>query len=296
MSGYVLPRWVAVPHPLPLVWQHARAESKANLRVIMHGRSISFPLLIIVALTFVGCDRGNSTFLEPGGERLTRAPTGAQNSRVFDGRDSLRTGAGGPTATKDNFTLVTKNVGILSDGGGVIEVPTGLDPTTALVERATESPGPALLSPAGDPVRWGSFRSVAGAIIVKCTKQGTRSTVHLSDLVPKGTYSLWIDVFEAGTSSRIGRFEYTETDEKGKSEGNVFRASGRGEGHRSGFSPPRTLIANGKTVEISTCMLDDVKNDVYDWRVVGAYKNPIGSTIEQIGFLFETDQRIEKPL
>lgn len=274
----------------------------------MRAFSLFLTLLVPVFLVCVGCDRDGAALLET---RLDESKEGGlteTHSRVFDGRDSLRTGPGGPTATKDNFAIVKEFVRIqkvvVRDGEkffDFVEItdPDNLDPATPLFESRKENP---IDAPDGHQVTWGEFSGAEGAVIVECVNKGTRIVTHLSGLIQKGTYSMWIDVFEPVEGSkdlgnRIGRFEYTETDEKGKSKGNVFRASGDGEGHIAGLVAPRMV----GTVEISSCMLDDVKAGAYEWRVVGIYhwgfdgtpgigEENFGTFVEQGGFTFEIEQ------
>lgn len=198
------------------------------------------------------------------------------NSRVFDGRDSLTTGFDGPIATKNNFAVVTQFLEVEGDGGRVgITDPDLLDPSKLLFERRTGAP---ILAPDGDQVTWGTFDGVRGAVIVKCTRGGTHTTVHLSGLIPNGVYSVW-NVLDG-----IGRADgYVEMDSRRGPTS--FRASARGEGHISGITQPGG--------EIGECMLDDVEAGEYAWQVVGIYHidgtpdlDQEGTFVEQGGFTF----------
>lgn len=269
----------------------------------MRLRTLFLSLLVSVFLVFVGCDRNGTSYREAGPDVSQVQGSADRHSRVFDGRDSVATGIDGLTATQTNFTIVTEFVRIQEEvvGDGEkgfffaeITDPDNLDPATPLFESRENNP---IDAPDGTQVTWGEFRGAEGAVIVKCTEQGTHSVAHLSGLTPKGLYSMWIDVFD-DLGNRIGRFEYTETDEKGKSKGNVFRASGSGEGHTAGFVAPRVL---GNGTETSSCMLDDVKDEKYNWRVVGIYHwgvegtpqiddENFGTFVEQIGFAFEIEE------
>lgn len=277
----------------------------------MRAPSLFLALLLPIFLS-AGCDRDSTAPLEVGPDQWQASGPSATQSRVFDGRDSVATGIDGLTATQTNFTIVTEFVRIrdvVERNGGersftFVEItdPDNLDPETPLFESRENNP----IDGSDDTqVTWGEFSGAEGAVIVKCTEQGTHSVTHLSGLIPKGVYSAWIDVFEVGSGTgdldhRIGRFEYAEIDEKGKSKGNVFRASDQGEGHIAGFVQPRVLDEGGDNeVKISGCMLEDVENELYDWRVLGIYHidgtpgvdedEDAGTFVEQVGFAFETE-------
>lgn len=267
----------------------------------MHERSLSLALLLSILLVLVGCDRNGPTLSEASPD-APRAPSPIESqSRVFDGRDSVATGIDGFTATQANFSIMTEFVRVRDEiEQDFVEItdPDNLAPDTPLYESRQNEP---ILAPDGERhVTWGAFRSAEGAVIVKCTRNGTHLVTHLSGLLPKGVYSVWIDVFAPGASAPL-RIPYTEIDEKGKSKGNVVRASAQGEGHISGFVPPRALDG----VQISACMLEDVKRQKYDWRVVGIYHidgtpgigdAEAGTFVEHVAFAFETEESVERPL
>lgn len=272
----------------------------------MQSRALFLTVVVSVFLVCVGCDRNGTAHREARPDLSQVKGSADSHSRVFDGRDSVATGIDGLTATQANFTIMTEFLCVESAEVDVSSV--NPDPCESfsiesppadekpLSESHSVDPQP-ILAPDGEKITWGEFSGAEGAVIVKCTEQGTHSVVHLSGLIPKGSYSIWIDVFDA-IGNRIDRFEYTETDEKGKSKGNVFRASGSGEGHTAGFVAPRVL---GNGTEISSCMLDDVKDEKYNWRVVGIYHwgvegtpqigdENFGTFVEQIGFAFEIEE------
>lgn len=255
------------------------------------------PLCLIV-IGLAGCTYDTPAAFETRSAELDRE---ARRSRVFDGRDSVATGSDRVVATQDNSVIVTDFVRIrdviVRDGEKAfffteISDPDHLDPSTPLYEGRENNP---ILDTSGDQVTWGAFSDADASVVVKCTQKGTRAVSHLSGLIPKGVYSVWIDVFEPGTDNRLGRLSYTETDQKGKGKGNVLRASGTGEGHISGLVEPRTL----GDAALGNCMLNDVENDKYDWRITGIYHidgtpgideaNDSGTFVEQTGSLYETD-------
>lgn len=268
---------------------------------------IVLALLLSLLVACVGCDHNSAALLEAGPNEPQVRSLSATQSRVFDGRDSVATGTDGLVATQTNFAIVTEFVAVKVEGGDDvrdafkgIDDPDNLDPTTPLFESRENEP---ILAPDDMQVTWGEFSRADGAIIVKCTEQGTHSVAHLSGLIPKSVYSAWIDVFDPDTGDRIGRFAYAKIDAKGKSKGNVFRASAQGEGHIAGLVPPRVLGDGDKKVEISACMLEDVERGTYDWRAVGIYHidgtpgvdevADAGTFVEQVGFAFETEPVVE---
>lgn len=258
-------------------------------------------LLLSILLVLIGCDRSGPPVVESESKETRFFGHTDANSRVFDGRDSLATGPNGPLATKHNFGIVTQFLEIESgdDVGRVgITDPGRLDPSTPLFENRA---GNAILAPDGHHVTWGEFRAAEGAVIVKCTRKGTHVVTHLSGLIPNGLYSIQNKLFDPSTDDLLGQVGYTETDEKGRSKGNaarsVFRASGQGEGHLRG------MVRSGARPELGPCMLEDVKDRLYEWRVDGVYHidgrpglDREGTFVEQTGFTFEPDERVERPI
>lgn len=253
----------------------------------MRTLSTAFPLLILILILLVplGCDSASLPEADPG-ELLMTDGLFPAHSRVFDGRDSVATGIDGLVATQSNFAIVTEFV--LIEAGGDDDVgsigitdPDNLDPSTPLFEGRLGNP---VLAPDDDQVTWGEFSGARGAIIVKCTKKGTHVTVHLSGLIPKGVYSVW------NAFGPLGAFaDYAAMGSRGKSTGNAFQASARGEGHISGF-----VLPGG---ENAACLLDDVEASEDVWRVVGIYHidgtpdlSEEGTFVEQVSFEFENEE------
>lgn len=286
---------------------HYSTQEARSIRPLLAGHSTAHPLaplLVFVLLVVVGCDAGGPVAPE-------ESDLFGTQSRVFDGRDSVATGVDGLTATQVNFAIVTTSLAIRVEGGD--DVGSGFvgvdalqrDPalSTPLFESRSNEP---IRAPDGEHVTWGAFSGAEGAVIVKCTEQGTHVAAHLSGLIPKGIYSVWIDVFDVGTGEPLGRFALA--DLKGKGKSNTLRASGQGEGHLAGFAPPGAR-AKVDPVDISACMLKDVEERSYDWRVVGVYHidgtpgvdevKDRGTFVEQVSFAFEngemTSEDVEEP-
>lgn len=269
------------------------------------------PLLVFVLLVLVGCDAGGSTPLGPGPAAPKENDLFGTQSRVFDGRDSVATGVDGLTATQANFTIVTASLAIRVEGGddvgsgfvSIDELRGDPSPSTPLYESRSNEP---ILAPEGVHVTWGAFSGAEGAVIVKCTEQRAHVAAHLSGLIPKGVYSIWVDIFDVDTGDLLDRFALGGAKRKGKN--NTLRASGRGEGHLAGFAPPgaRATVDRG---DLSACMLKDVEKRLHEWRVVGVYHidgtpgvdevKDRGTFVEQVSFAFETEEEtggdIEEP-
>lgn len=263
--------------------------------------------LVIVIVLMSGCQDNPSRFQDT--KSSEPLDLSVQKSRVFDGRDSVATGGEDLVATQTNFSVVTDFLLIREtvDGGGEIgffftEItdPSNLDPATALFESREQKPIPGR---DGEQITWGEFGGAEGSVFVKCTDKGTHTTTHLSGLVPKGFYSVWIDIFEPDSDGRIARLEYKEYDDKGNSRrsnrGNVIRASAGGEAHISGFVLPTTI----EDTEISNCMLNDVDMGKYDWQVLGIYHfgdevdlSREGTFVEQTAQIFENEESDSPPV
>lgn len=70
-----------------------------------------------------------------------------------------------------------------------------------LVERFQDLPvddgtDPTVVDGEMGQLTWGQFRDVEGRIRVKCLENGTHVSLHLSGLVPKALYTVWVVVFE----------------------------------------------------------------------------------------------------
>ena len=236
--------------------------------------------VLILTLLLVGCREDTVTTSHLSDSELSKN----QTSRVFDGRDSVATNSFGTlVATQNNFSIITTFIED-ENGESIVEE---TDDATLLYESRT---GEQVLGPDGSSISWGDFRGAKGSVIVKCTNRGTHAVVHLDGLIPNGTYSVWSELIAPIGGDAIGRAGFTESDQKGKSKGNVIQASARGEGHFSGF------MTQGALDEIGDCMLDDVKNEVYNWRIVGIYhfsgKADLaqeGTFVEQTAFSFENE-------
>ena len=104
-----------------------------------------------------------------------------------------------------------------------------------------------VLAPDGHQLTLGEFEAVKGSASLNCIGAGTLSVLHLSGLVPKGTYSVWLFVKNAtGDFTAIGALGPTAHIE------NFFTASGAGEGQISLITPQEMLSVFG---DVGPCLL-----------------------------------------
>ena len=107
-------------------------------------------------------------------------------------------------------------------------------------------------------------RVAQGAVTAQCTGAGTTLHFDLAGLVPDGTYSLWMFLFEetreavtpadAAAAGALG---------SGAGGGHEFRADSLGRARVALRQPAGPLSAFGR---VRGCLLDEPQ-----WRVVGAY-------------------------
>ena len=167
------------------------------------------------------------------------------------------------------------------------------DPDTPLYRRtnaagAIFSPPFPIYTPDGDLVTLSEYMAVEGSASVKCIPEGTHVVVHMTGLIPKGLYTVWMVAFHTPgaplASAGVGAL--------GTSDGsqNIFRASSAGTGSISGIAPGGPLSFRGT---IANCALTDEA----ELHVVGAYHidqttwgpapgNGPGTFIEQFAFIF----------
>ena len=141
------------------------------------------------------------------------------------------------------------------DGPGQI---TAMTPLTALLLNhnrggmgtGTASCGP-LLAPDGHQLTLGEYMAASGRAGIKCINAGTHSVLHFSDLLPNGTYSVWLVVPNPNApppllgAGALGPIDPIV---------NSFTASEAGEGQISLITPEKDLSILG---HIGPCFLDD---------------------------------------
>jgi hypothetical protein len=118
----------------------------------------------------------------------------------------------------------------------------------------------------GDLITYGDYLKVNGTATVKCSNNGTQLSLHLNDLFPNATYTVWVQTFqspgyEGNFSNRIGMGAF------GRSNGsnNKFKASASGEGQFSVTLPEGTLSQMGS---VGDCLV----SDEFEYHIVGLYQ------------------------
>jgi hypothetical protein len=161
------------------------------------------------------------------------------------------------------------------------------DPATVLYEVRKHNP---VLAPDGHHITLAEFNAVQGSVSVKCIQQGTHVTLHLSNLVPKGVYTIWNVVFQApGFDPSFANMIGLGTLGAPTGSANSFKASSSGQGSVSAITPAGPLSMLGA---IGGCAL----TDEFEWHVVGALHldgethgpelGPDGTAVEQFAFMF----------
>jgi len=73
----------------------------------------------------------------------------------------------------------------------------GQPPTSASAPLFEVRKGNPILAPDGHQVTLGEFTAVDGYASVQCVTRGTLVTLHLTNLIPRGVYTIWNVVFKA---------------------------------------------------------------------------------------------------
>ncbi len=132
---------------------------------------------------------------------------------------------------------------------------------TLLYENATHQP---LLAPDGHQVTLGEFNKAGGTAEIKCVNNGTHIVLHLTGLIPKGIYTIWIVTFkspgfEPTFANQIGEGALGAPD----GSQNQFNVSASGTGSISAIMPAGALSEFGS---IGSCLSSD-----YEIHIVTAY-------------------------
>jgi hypothetical protein len=149
------------------------------------------------------------------------------------------------------------------DAAGHHLTPTG-DPATPIY-RVSNPGGPVgpfpVIAPDGHHVTLGEWVNITGSASADCITQGTHIVVHLSGLLPKAVYSVWLIVPNPAPTPG-----FAGVGAAGTSDGteNVFHTSASGEGESSTITPAGPLsFIPGK---FPACGLD-----LPEFHVVTAY-------------------------
>ncbi len=155
--------------------------------------------------------------------------------------------------------------------------------------------GNPILAPDGHQVTLAEFNAVDGYASVQCVARGTLATLHLTNLIPRGVYTIWNVVFkDPGFDPTFANLIGLGAIGSPAGTQNEFRASASGEGTVSAITPPGSLSALGS---IGAC----APRDQFEWHLVGAYHidgqshgptlGPDGTAVEQFGFIFKAATR-----
>jgi hypothetical protein len=189
--------------------------------------------------------------------------------------------AQGPTqiSSMDFFLQVRATMcDVMNPSVGMI---TGATPNDALLFNARGC-GP-VLSTDGHQLTLGEFKAVQGTASVKCSENGTHTVVHYSGLVPKGTYTVWLVIFDNGPRPT----PFTTLSALGNSDPsdpiiNNFTASESGEGQLSLTNSEGVGSGNGGP--IPPCWLDHPWVEVHlvyhiDGQTYGATPGPLSTWV-----------------
>jgi hypothetical protein len=100
-----------------------------------------------------------------------------------------------------------------------------------------------ILTPTGQPVTLAQYMQATGAASAKCDSQGTHVVIHLSGLIPHGTYTVWL--LTADGEGSLGANDGSQ---------NAFRVSSDGTAELSVFQPAGPLSVAGS---VGSCLLDN---------------------------------------
>lgn len=161
------------------------------------------------------------------------------------------------------------------------------DPSTPVHESRTLAP---VVAPDGHQLSLAEFLAARGFVTAKCVKKGTETVIHLSGLVPKGVYTIWILKFRApGFDPTFANL--TGIGAIGASNGsqNTVRTSAAGETELAVTVKSGALSMFGN---LTDCWIADE----FEVHIVGAYHidgmshgatpGPDGTFVEQFGFIF----------
>lgn len=121
-----------------------------------------------------------------------------------------------------------------------------------------------ILDPEGNPVTYGQWSSAQGTVSVKCVRKGTHIVFHLSGLIPKGVYTVWVVPFKdpgftPDFANMIGEGSLGMPD----GSQNTFVASESGKGSLSAIHPGGDLSEWGF---VDGCLLYE-----FEIHLIGAY-------------------------
>lgn len=205
-----------------------------------------------------------------------------------------------PAAVRSD-AILTIPFFVVDGAGGAIDPATTPAATPLFDARAYAASGAfvPVTTPSGQQVTWGEFTKVQGSISASCIPQGTHVVLHLSNLIPKGVYTVWNVTFdETGFSvpdPLTLNTSWIGVGPSGPNDGsrNTFVASASGRASISTITPAGPLGVFGT---IGGCAI----TDEYEWHVAGLYHmdglshgsdlGPIGTMAEHFAFMVTSAQ------
>lgn len=164
--------------------------------------------------------------------------------------------------------------------------------TPAVMPLFEARKGNAVLAPDGHQVTFGEFTAMNGSIDMKCTARGTRTSLHLTGLIPNGVYTIWIFTYKPPEGTMVSAAGALGADPNGT--GNILVADESGEAFLTALNPAGPLTATG---EVAGCLETDefrtLIEGVYhiDGKTYGKFPGPPGSWVEQFSFTFRKANR-----
>ncbi len=158
---------------------------------------------------------------------------------------------------------------------------TPMDPEELVYENRKMNP---VLAHNGHHLTLEEFDAVKGRLIMTCTPEGTRINVQLEDLIPYGSYTLWIAVFESpGFTEDFAHLIAEGTPGGHEGFRSYIRANSMGKAAYSDFLPKGAMSVFGN---VEGCLLDEYELFVIgayhiDGKTYGAEPGPEGTWVEQ---------------
>jgi hypothetical protein len=184
-------------------------------------------------------------------------------------------------------------------GGSVITSETPLD--TPLWDSRFGNPA---VAPDGHQITLGEWLQASADAAAKCVSDGTHVTVHLSGLIPKGVYSIWVLIFNGpfpaaspGKPFPFGNLVGAGALGPNDGSANAFQASASGEGQISAMMPTGLLSDFGppflnQKYDLEGCLLDEVLFHLvavyhFDGQSYGPVPGYQHGAVEQLAIPFE---------
>lgn len=158
---------------------------------------------------------------------------------------------------------------LATDGVTLVPLPTDAPDSTLLWGSHAHT---TLFAPDGHQLTWGEYKTAKATAMARTTVipgigEGTRVSIHASGLIPGGTYTIWVLVFDGPFPAGPTLFEnLVGAGALGVNDGraNTFTASAHGEGNITAVMPPGILYMI--PYDLNGSLLDEV-----EFHLVGVY-------------------------